>query len=449
MIETDTWASLSEQLATLPPRRRRWARLLVPDLAVCLAVLAVFCALGFYNAPQTLFRDSQTALELRAHTLFALMNRVAGLGGVAWFSLILLGVVTWLWVRLQWAVGGNFFLTLGLFAPFLAILPDHLRATSSLFGWAFLVALLTHFENVQARFTVRSIGGMAVVAVLWANLDRSFLFLPMICGIYALSHLIRPFIWPLDAEEERKRVKWFVLVALITLAAGWMSNPTGLRLPDPPALSSVPLFTLGLVGLGAVLALTQTKVAHFFLAACFMGYASLAVLLLLPMANGAIVSGLRKTRSLRSQIRKGLTELLQRSDHVRLMDARFSGLLWTVPAALLLLGWLLVPVVSSRTGFPRSEFPVDAAAEFAVLPETVRVLAPPPYADYLAYRFHGRVPVFTRGADLRPGWREDIGRLQITHALLPLDSPLAQALGLLGWKPIIEDNVAVLLRRPE
>jgi hypothetical protein len=419
----------------------------VPDMAVCLAVLGVFSALIFFNAPQSLFRDAETARELSARTVLGLADRVGGLSGVAWLSLVMTGVVAWLWVRFHWASGGNFFLTLALFVPFVWTLHDQLRATSALFGWVFLVGFLTVFENVQPRFTWRGFVGVAIAGAVWARVDGSFLFLPVIAVLYGVSHLLRPLIWPLERKEEWKRARWFGWMGAVALAAGWTANPHGLRLPD--ASGPVPLMTLGVVCIGGVLALTQSKVAHCLIIAFFACYAAPFVFLLLPMANGSITAALRKSRNLRPQVRKRVTDFLQRSDHLRLVDARFGGLLWTVPAALLLLGWLMLPMVSARTGFPRSTFPVDAVAEFAVLPGDVRVLVPPQYADYLAYRFGGRVPVFVHSAELRPGWREEIDRYGVTHALLPIGSPMAQALEALKWKPILEDNASVLLRRPE
>jgi hypothetical protein len=382
LIETEDWASLSEQLASRPPGRRRWARVFVPDMAVCLAVLAVFCALVFFNAPQTLFRDAETARELSGRTLLALADRAGGLSGVAWLSLVVTGVVTWLWARFHWASGGNFFLTLALFVPFVWTLHDQLRATSALFGWVFLVGFLTLFENMQARFSRRWFVGVAVGAAVWASVDGSFLFLPVIAVLYGVSHLLRPMIWPLEKKEEWKRARWFGWMGAVALAAGWMANPHGLRLPE--ASGPLPLATLGVVCIGGVLALTQSKLAHFLIIAFVAGYAAPFAFLLLPIANGSITAALRKSRNVRPQVRRRVTDFLQRSDHFRLVDARFGGLLWTVPAALLLLGWLMLPMVSARTGFPRSTFPVDAVAEFAVLPQDIRVLVPPQYADYLA-----------------------------------------------------------------
>ncbi len=492
MTGTDAWASLSEQLASRPPSRRPWARLFVPDLAVYLAMIAVFCALVFFNAPQMLFRDSTTGLDIRigerildvhglprtnpftfAHTrwtvpewgsdvVLGIADRVAGLSGVAWLSLVALGLATWLWVRFHWACGGNFFLTLTLFLPLLWMVHDSLRATPSLVGWIFLPAFLIYFENVQARFTARVFILLAAVAAVWANLDRSFLFLPPIAALYAASHLARPLIWTLDPKEEWRRAQWFAWIAVVTLAAGGLLNPYGLRFPAVSGAGSMPLFTLALACVGGVLALAQSKVAHFLIAFFLAGitlrwprFAPLLTLLLLPIANGAITGALRKSRNFRPTLRKRLTDFLQRSDHVRLRDARFGGLLWTPFAALMLLGWLVLPMVAARIGFPRSEFPVDAAVEFAVLPGNLRVLAPPQYGDYLIYRFDGRLPVFVHsgmdGADhllaMQHGWRAELDAVGFTHALLPQDAPLAQALEALGWTPIFEDEASILLRR--
>lgn len=493
MTDTDAWASLGEQLASRPPIRRPWARLFVPDLALCLAALAMFCSLVFFDAPQNLFRDSATGLEIQtgerildthslpradpfsfvhtgrrwivtnwgADVILGTVDRLTGLGGVAWLALLGLGVATWLWVRLHWAAGGNFFFTLALFIPFLAMLRDHLRATSWLAGWIFLLAFLAYFEKVQPRFVLRSFAGFALAAALWANLDSSFLLLPIIAMLYAIGHVVRPLLWTLDTKEEWRRAKWFAWVAVVTLASGWLSNPYGMHFPGGSRSAPLPLFTLGLICAGGVLALAQTKVAHFLLAFLLAGF-TLAwpvhapfLVLLLPLANGAITGALRKSRNLRPALRKRVTGFLQYSDHVRLRDARFAGLLWSAFGALLLMGWLALPVVAVRTGLPPSEFPVYASAEFAVLPENVRLLAPPQYGDYLIYRFKGRLPVFVHsGMDgfddltqMRRGWIGQIQTFGFTHALLPVDSPLAQALEGMGWTPLFEDDASILLRR--
>jgi hypothetical protein len=202
-------------------------------------------------------------------------------------------------------------------------------------------------------------------------------------------------------------------------------------------------------------------VAHFLIAFFLAGvtlvwpvFAPLPALLLLPIANGAITGALRKSRSFRPVLRKSLTHFLQHSDHVRLRDVRFGGLVWTPFAALMLLGWLLLPMVAARIGFPRSEFPVDASVEFAVLPGDLRVLAPPQYGDYLIYRFDGRLPVFVHSGmeagnwmALGQGWRKQFDAAGFTLALLPQASPLAQALEGMGWMPIFEDEASILLRR--
>ena len=44
--------------------RSKWAWLLVPDLALCLAIVTLFYCLVLFNAPQKFFRDSDTGWHI-------------------------------------------------------------------------------------------------------------------------------------------------------------------------------------------------------------------------------------------------------------------------------------------------------------------------------------------------------------------------------------------------
>lgn len=50
---------------------------------------------------------------------------------------------------------------------------------------------------------------------------------------------------------------------------------------------------------------------------------------------------------------------------------------------------------------------------------------------------------------LKPGWRDKFRRFRVTHALLPENHPLREALECLGWRRMHGDKTAVLLARPE
>jgi len=95
---------------------------------------------------------------------------------------------------------------------------------------------------------------------------------------------------------------------------------------------------------------------------------------------------------------------------------------------------------------------------------SARVFAVDQHGGYLIYRFNGRLKVFIDGrVDFygasfvedyvtmllaKPGWRTLFERHHFTHALLPGDAALLDALRREGWRKIVSDPVAVLLRAP-
>jgi hypothetical protein len=55
---------------------------------------------------------------------------------------------------------------------------------------------------------------------------------------------------------------------------------------------------------------------------------------------------------------------------------------------------------------------------------------------------------YLRLMEARPGWPETVRVFGFTHALLPTDSPLADALARAGWTNLYKDDVATLLEKP-
>jgi len=176
----------------------------------------------------------------------------------------------------------------------------------------------------------------------------------------------------------------------------------------------------------------------------------LAALLLLPIANGAITGTLRQ---------KGLLKrALDYSDRLRTYDARMSGLALVPLILVALFALLRTPGILAATGFPPNEFPVAA---YPHIPADARLFAPDKYGGYLIYRSNGIRKVFFDGrsdfygaeflkqygrlVQVRPGWREYWERFHFTHALLPPDAPLLDALRQIGWKPVYRDTTVVLL----
>lgn len=450
--------SLSEELSARPVPKRHLARYFVPDLALCLSVVTLFYGLIVFNAPQKLFRDSDTGWHIRtgekilntgqlpradpysfsragepwyawewgSDVVMGAAYKFSGLSGVVWIFVLAIAAVTWLWFRFNWALGGNFLIAALLAAPMLSTANLHWLARPHVFSWIFLLVLLAAFETARTRFTWKHATAFGVSTTLWANLHASFFFLPLIAVLYSLGHVIRPLIWNLDTGLEWKTARWFALAAVAGLA-GSLINPYGPGLhahligyfTDSDLLDRVGefqsfnfhvegsaqiLLTLGIAAAGGVLALAQKKVPHFLLAAVLIGAAlrsarglPLVALALLPIANGAITDALRKARDLRPLLRRRLHTFLAYSDRLRLLDAKLSGLVLAPVFALLAFGWLNIPMIAAQTGFSVSDFPVYAAGELTLLPSGIRLLAPDKYGGYLIYRFAGTRKVFFDG----------------------------------------------------
>lgn len=451
-------ASLSEELTVRPVPKRHRARYFVPDLALCLSLFTLFYCLIAFNAPQQLFRDSDTGWHIRtgekilntaqlprtdpysfsragepwfawewgSDAIIGAAYKIAGLSGVVWIFVLAIAAVTWFWFRLHWALGGNFLLACLLTSPMLSTTNLHWLARPHVFSWIFILVLLAAFETARVQFTWKNAVTIGVVAALWANLHASFFFLPMLAVLYAFGHLIRPLLWNLDRELEWKTARWFGLAAVAAFA-GTLINPYGLGLhahlleylSDSELLDRVGefqsfnfhvdgsaqiLLMLGIAAAGGVLALAQKKVPQFLLAVVLLGAAlrsarglPIAAIALLPIANGAITDALRRARDLRPLLRRRLQAFLAYSDRLRLLDARHSGLALAPVFALLAFAWLRVPLIASHTGFSVTDFPVYAAGELTLLPQNIRLLAPDKYGGYLIYRFAGTRKVFFDG----------------------------------------------------
>ena len=112
-------------------------------------------------------------------------------------------------------------------------------------------------------------------------------------------------------------------------------------------------------------------------------------------------------------------------------------------------------------GFPPDQFPVAA---YAHIPDGARLFAPDKYGGYLIYRSEGKMKVFFDGrsdlygaqflekysrlVQLRPGWRSYWEGFHFTHALVPEDAPLREALEQMGWRRLYADHTATLLEAP-
>jgi hypothetical protein len=498
------------------------ARALLPDMATLMAVLTLAFCLFVFNGGRKLFRDSDTGWHIRtgerilmtrslpgrdpysfsrpgapwvawewgSDVVMGLAHRVDRLRGVTVLFALAIASVTWMWFRLHWAVGGNFYLACAMMPMMINTASLHWLARPHVFSWLFLLGAVWYAERAPYRFTWRQAIGIAAATALWANLHASFFFAPIIALIYAASCFARPLIWSLDRAYEFARGRWFLCAAGAALV-GSLANPYGWRLHmhlvaylmDGELLDRVAEFqsfnfhaagsaqilaTLAFAAVGGTLALTQRNVAHFLLAAmlCVAALRSaralpLVALLILPLANAAIANALRAIEDLRPEVSRWLDEALIHAHRTLTMDRRLNGAPFAVCAVVLLVLALRIPAAAARIGFPEDEFPVAASAAVETLPADARLFAPDKYGGYLIYRFDGERKVYFDGRsdfygaafmkqyletiEVRPGWQEVFGSQHFTHALLPNRYSLKAALEQAGWKTVYKDNVCTLL----
>jgi hypothetical protein len=217
---------------------------------------------------------------------------------------------------------------------------------------------------------------------------------------------------------------------------------------------------------GGVLALGRRRPEHCALAVLFtvLGLRSaralpLVALVALPIANGAIADALAgAARGLNRRWRRGLESFLAYSRRLQAWDSGIHGIAWAPLTLCLCWGILQTPAIRAGTGFPPDQFPVAA---YSHIPDGARLFAPDKFGGYLIYRSAGSRKVFFDGrsdlygaeflrqygrlVQVRPGWPEIWSQYGFTHALLPIDAPLAAALQQTGWRPVYRDRTAILL----
>ena len=494
----------------------------LPDMATLMAVLTLAFCLFVFNGGRRLFRDSDTGWHIRtgerilmthalprtdpysfsrpaaawvawewgSDVLMGLAHRVDGLRGVTAMFAIAIAACTWLWFRLHWAVGGNFYIACAMMPPMINTASLHWLARPHVFSWLFFMAALLYAERAPFRFGVKQAVAIAAVTSLWANLHASFFFAPIIALIFAAAHFLRPLIWDLNKSEEFSRARWFLFAACAALAGSFV-NPYGWRLHAHLAsylmngelLDRVAEFqsfnfhtagsvqilaTLAIAAMGGTLALTQKNVAHFLLAAMFSIAAlrsaralPLVALLILPLANAAFCNALRATRQLQPNVSRWLDHAMIYAHRTLTLDRRLNGAPFAIIAIAALLLALRIPAAAARIGFPPDEFPVAASAAVEKLPPDARLFAPDKYGGYLIYRFDGARKVYFDGRsdfygaefmkryieilEVRPGWQEIFQSFHFTHALVPNRYSLKAALDQAGWTTIYKDNVCTLL----
>lgn len=360
-----------------------------------LAVITFFYVLIAFDGGQKLFRDSDTGWHIRtgesiiqtgslprtdpysfskagepwvtwewaADVAMGFVHRRAGLAGVAILYAAAIAMATWLWVRLNWALGGTFLIAALLVIPMLSTANLHWLARPHVFGWLLLLMAAERVtQNAWRWYAWLAFGA------LWANVHASFPLWIAICGVLAVGHLVRSWIWAGDQREDLARASYLVQAGA-AFGIGTLINPYGWALHQHVVsylmdrelierIGEFQSFNFHVDGAGQIVAVVLIAMAGsliaigqgrigwglvglMLVAAALRSARMLPVLALiaLPIADGAITEWLRTARGLSARARQAIGGALDYSANLRALELGARGWIW-IPVALAL-GMLL------------------------------------------------------------------------------------------------------------
>jgi len=484
-----------------------WQRLLLPNLPAIAAVAVLYLAVVVMG-PEGLLGDSDTgwhivtgeriietgtlpradpysftkagqpwyAWEWLADVFYGAAHKWMGLAGVALFASLLLAGTAWMWCAFAIWLGADRILISAVMAVVVSASTIHWHARPHLLSWPLLIGWLWLLEKTPAKLSPKRLGGVFILAALWTNLHGSFFLAFLLAAAYLAEFWL----------EDRQRARTLLAETGVALLAtfcnpyGWQLHVHLIRyLGNSEMLSQIQEFQSpnfhGGAGLylillfflaiaGVVLCLQQRNFARALAVALFAATGLRAArgipviaFAALPLVSAALTRALAGAPQL-----KGVFE---ESENFGRIEKQCTGAALLLAVVLMMFGWFARAPVLGAAAFPSKRFPVLAANEVAKLPADARLFSPDQFGGYLIYRFRGGRNVFFDGRSdfygtqfvkdyldvvaLKPGWRQKFSRFGFTHALVPADQPLREALECAGWKLVYSDKTAALLQRPQ
>jgi hypothetical protein len=418
------------------------------------------------------------AWEWGSDVLLALAHRAGGLAGVVLFGAVLIAAAAAaLFQFLLWR-GANVIVALVVLWGAASASTVHWLARPHLFTCLFFILSLWLLEADRARPACRL--WLAVpLGALWVNLHAGFVILPLLLACYSAGALL---------ERDRRAGARYGAAALAALAAT-LANPYGWRLHahiaqylqsdfirrhveefQSPRFRGESMLVFEAFLLGGLLVLPRLwRQRHFGLALAVLGLAHAAlgsvrhVLLYVSAAAPALAEELtRQLERRRSGWWPDLAALGR--DFTAPRGQRWRTPMWAL-AAIVGTGVLLGSGVPRwQAGFPEVKFPLEALAAAEEKVWRGRLFTSDQWANYLIYRYAGRLRVFIDGRSDFYGprigqdyldamgatsrWRDVFDRYGFEVALVPPDWPLATVLKAApDWNLDYDDGRALVLSR--
>ena len=165
---------------------------------------------------------------------FAAIHRLAGLGGVAFVTTLLLGTFSLLVYRLALRVSHNNVMSFVVTALTAAVSSIHWLARPHLFSWIFALVFLNAIESAQ-NGDRNALAWLPLVMVFWVNLHGGFVAGLLILGCYAVGEALTSLAGGIGATSKYDlSLAWHraapYAMSLGLCAAATLVNPYGWQL---------------------------------------------------------------------------------------------------------------------------------------------------------------------------------------------------------------------------
>ena len=431
----------------------------------------------------------------------ALVHGWYGLNGVVFASAVVIALTFSLIFILAQARGGSFAATILLSLLAITASSIHFLARPHIFSWLLTVLW---FHLLDSSETTPSGGKklwwLPVITLLWINVHGGFIIGFILLGIYALINLASFYSLKNPAERALAR-KRLTRIILVGIASGFASriNPYGFQLHvhiyrylsnrflmnqinefQSPNFHGIAQQCFVLLVLITIAAFAWQKrkprpaellVALFAIASGFFASRNLPTSsILLTLIIAPYLSARSEERSdAEPQLERKESRIQAFAGRMQSMDRQLRGHLW--PLLLVLLGmWICISGgrLGSRqimsANFSEKSFPVHAVDFIQQHQISDPIFTPDDWGGYLIYRLY---PVTRVVADdrhdlygeqfftdylklihIEPGWNDVLNSSQANWVLMPVKSPLIEALTANPqWSVAYRDDVSALLQR--
>ena len=422
--------------------------------------------------------------EWLAQVIFAIFDRLLGLGGVVLLTALLV-MSTWFFVyKESYQKSQSLFVSLVILVLAVAASQLHVLPRPHVFTYLLLALWISTLETFRAADQRGWL--LPVIMLLWVNLHGMFVIGIAVLGIYILGDALAQPSWTWFQKPKTKNLLIWGLLSFFTT----FLSPSGIeiwhaifdlgsnayitsKIPEylSPNFHLPETWPFILLLLGTLLGLARksgsTSWTETLLVAFFTGLAlytsrmiPLFAIVIAPIATRVITSGIRQDLPVK--------KIWQLESNLDTVNSSAGGWIW-LASIVLIVAFLFrsgTNIDPSNRGnkFDSRFFPVEAVEWLESHPQEGHMFNEFDWGGYLLLKLWPSYPIFMDGhthiygealtreyeqvISLSPHWEEIIQQYEVRWAFVRAQSPLVNALLKTGqWEIAYQDDTAVILDR--